>query len=234
VPAAIASLGRIPAATWPKEALAALSQSLLEYLQTVPPGDRTDTSFAGALQFGTELAALLPSDTGATLTRALRSLGPTVVTLHAVYEQMRFDKDLIAVEVGKPVVMVLQNDDAMPHNLAILTPGALKEVGLAAEKMPPEPDGEGRLYVPASPQVLHATKLAGPGQKVQLAFDAPTAPGDYPYACTFPGHWLRMSGTLAAVRDAGEGESAGMSFLCGDVGDEGLNGGWRRHSPYRY
>jgi putative heme-binding domain-containing protein len=114
---------------------------------------------------------------------------------------MRFDKQLIVVEVGKPVSITLQNDDAMPHNVAVLMPGALEEIGQAAEKMAAEPDAEGRLYVPASPKVLYATKLVPPGQTAQLVFRAPAESGDYPYVCTFPGHWRRMAGTLAVVTD---------------------------------
>jgi putative heme-binding domain-containing protein len=201
VPAAIASLGRIPRSSWPKEALVPLSQTVVEYLQKVPAEQRIEQPFANALQFATELASLLPPDAERAMTRALRTLGPTVVSLHAVYEQMRFDKTLIAVEAGKPLVLILQNEDAMPHNLAVLAPGALQEIGLAAEKMSPEPDSLGRLYVPASPNVLQATRLASPGQRVQLTFNAPEQPGDYPFVCTFPGHWLRMSGTLAVVPD---------------------------------
>jgi putative heme-binding domain-containing protein len=36
---------------------------------------------------------------------------------------------------------------------------------------------------------------------MQLAFNAPSEEGDYPFVCTFPGHWLRMSGTLVVTRD---------------------------------
>jgi putative heme-binding domain-containing protein len=114
---------------------------------------------------------------------------------------MLFDKQSIVVEAGKPLEIILQNEDVMPHNLAIVAPGALEEIGLAAEKMLPEPDAQGRSYVPASPKVLHATKLLEPGQKAKLIFTAPEQPGDYPYVCTFPGHWRRMVGTLAVVKD---------------------------------
>jgi putative heme-binding domain-containing protein len=200
-PTAIAALARIPRSAWPKPAAGPLSQSLLEHLKKIPPEHRADPSFGEALQFANDLVSLLPPEAELALRRALRNLGPTVVTLHAVYEQMRFDKDRIIAEPGKPLVIFLQNDDAMPHNLAILAPGALQEIGLAAEKMSPEPDSEGRLYVPALPKVLHATPLVSPGRKLQLAFDAPARPGDYPFACTFPGHWLRMSGTLTVVPD---------------------------------
>ena len=199
---AIQSLARIPQTAWPKEALAPLSQSVLEHLRKVPADQLAQPAFADALQFATELASMLPPEPGRALARALRLLGPTVVTLHAIYEQMRFDKDRIVAEPGKPLVIFLQNDDAMPHNLAVVAPGALQEIGQAAEKLPPVADAEGRLYVPASPKVLHATPLVDPGRKIQLAFVAPAEPGDYPFLCTFPGHWLRMSGTLTIVPDA--------------------------------
>src|SRR5262249_15604142 len=128
-------------------------------------------------------------------------LGPAAFVIHAVYEQMRFDKALLVVELGKPVAITLQNDDAMPHNVAILMPGALEEVGQAAEKMPAEPGAEGRLYVPTWTKVLHATKLVPPGQTAQLVFTAPGDSGDYSFVCTFPGHWRRMVGTLAVTDD---------------------------------
>src|SRR5205085_3038681 len=166
-----------------------------------PTSDRTDPDFLNALQFTTDLAALLPEEKARTLAKTLRGLGPAVVVLRTVYEQMRYDKQLIVVEAGKPVAITLENADAMPHNLAVLMPGALEEIGNAAEKMPSEPDAEGRLYVPASPKVLHATKLVAPGQKTQLAFTAPAEAGEYPYVCTFPGHWRRMTGIMTVVED---------------------------------
>ena len=200
-PVAIASLQRIARTDWPKESVPPLLNSLMDYLNKVPASDRTDADFLNALQFTTDLAALMPEETARSLAKTLRGLGPAVVVLRTVYEQMRYDQKLIVVEAGKPVAITLENADAMPHNLAILMPGALEEIGNAAEKMPSEPDGEGRLYVPASPKVLHATKLVPPGEKAQLAFAAPDEPGDYPYVCTFPGHWRVMFGTMAVVKD---------------------------------
>jgi len=178
-----------------------LIDSLVQYLQGVPASERTSAEFSTAIQFATDLASLLPEEKSRNLTKTLRGLGPAIIVLKAVYEQLRYDKQLIVVEVGKPVALILDNQDAMPHNLAIVAPGALEEVGIAAEKMGPEADSEGRLYIPSSPKVLHATKLAAPGQRIQLAFDAPAEPGDYPYVCTFPGHWRRMTGVMAVVKD---------------------------------
>ena len=114
---------------------------------------------------------------------------------------MLYDKTLIAVEPGKPMEIILKNDDAMQHNLVVVKPGSTEEIGQAAEKMAPQPDAFLRLYVPDSPKVLFATKLLDPGQEAKLAFNAPSEPGEYPYLCSYPGHWRRMVGTLAVVND---------------------------------
>jgi putative heme-binding domain-containing protein len=200
-PTAIAALQRIPSKMWPKESIEPLVNALTESLQNVPTSERTGPDFTSALQFATDLASFLPEDKSRNLGKTLRGLGPTIIVLRAVYEQLRYDKQTIVVEAGKPVAIVLENEDAMPHNLAILMPGALEEIGTATEKMTGEPDAEGRLYIPASPKVLHATKLVAPGQKIQLAFTAPSEPGEFPYVCTFPGHWRRMVGTMVVVKD---------------------------------
>jgi putative heme-binding domain-containing protein len=198
---ALASIQRIPKKNWPQDAVGALVKSLVAYLQSVPTSERTQTEFTDALGFATQAAALLPEEQAKAFTKTLRGLGPAIFVLRAVYEQMRYDQQSLVVAMGKPVVITLENEDAMPHNLAILMPGALEEIGNAAEKMPSEPDAEGRLYVPASPKVLHATKLVPPAQKTQLAFTAPAEPGEYQYVCTFPGHWRRMTGIMYVVED---------------------------------
>jgi putative heme-binding domain-containing protein len=123
------------------------------------------------------------------------------ISLMSDHETMLYDKQLLVVEAGKPVEIILQNDDSMPHNLVVVSPGSVEEIGTIAEKMPSDPDPEGRVYIPVSPKILHATKLVDPSQKTKLSFTAPTEPGDYPYLCTFPGHWRRMVGNMAVVKD---------------------------------
>ncbi|MCW5555046.1 MAG: c-type cytochrome [Verrucomicrobiae bacterium] len=199
--AALASLQRISKLHWPKDQVGPLLGHLLKELQDTPATERSGANFINAVQFATDLASLLPAEQAAAVGKELRGLGSTVILLRTVPEQMLYDQNLIVVEVGKPVEILLQNDDAMPHNLVITKPGALEEIGMAAEKMPPTPDAQGRLYVPDSPSVLHATVMADPGQTVRVAFQAPDAPGDYPYVCTFPGHWRRMFGNMAVVED---------------------------------
>jgi putative heme-binding domain-containing protein len=198
---AIESLQRIPRKSWPAAPAESLVENLLAYLKSVPADQRTEPEVISAFQFATDLTTLLPPEKAAAYGKLLRSLGVSVVVLRTIPEQMLYDKTLIVIEAGKPVEIVLINDDAMPHNLVITAPGALEEIGNAAEKMPPTPDAQGRLYVPDLPSILHATKMVDVGQQTKLSFTAPETPGDYPFVCTYPGHWRRMSGTLAVVQD---------------------------------
>ena len=199
--AAMAALEQIPRKSWPKEQADPLMESLVAWLKTVPVDQRTEPAAVGAFQLATELASLLPPEKARTAGQTLRSLGASVFVIHTVPEQMLYDKALLVVEPGKPVEIILKNDDSMQHNLVVVAPGALEEIGLAAEKMAPQPDAFLRLYVPDSPKVLFATKLLDPGQQAKLAFTAPIQPGEYPYLCTYPGHWRRMVGTLAVAAD---------------------------------
>ncbi len=199
--ASVASLQRLPRKSWPKEQAEPLIESLIAFLQKVPVEQRTDPDVISAFQFATDLATLLPPEQARVAGKTLRAIGVSVFVVRTIREQMLFDKSLIVVEAGKPVQLILINEDAMPHNLVIVAPGALEEIGEAAEKMAPDPDAQGRIHVPISTKVLYATKMAEPGQQVKLSFTAPTEPGDYQYVCTFPGHWRRMVGTLAVVPD---------------------------------
>ncbi len=199
--AAVAALEQIPRKSWPKEQAEALTESLVTWLRTLPVDQRTEPAAVSAFQLTTELASLLPPEKARNAGRTLRSLGASVFVIHTIPEQMLYDRTLLVVEPGKPVEIILKNDDAMQHNLVVVAPGGLEEIGVAAEKMAPQPDAFLRFYVPDSPKVLFATKLLDPGQQVKLAFTAPTQPGDYPYLCTYPGHWRRMVGTLAVATD---------------------------------
>ncbi|MBI4328016.1 MAG: c-type cytochrome [Chloroflexi bacterium] len=199
--AAVASLQRMPRKSWPKDQAEPLLECLLAYLQSLPVEQRTEPEVISAFQFATDLTALLPEEKARAASKTLRALGVSVFVVRTIPEQMLYDKTLIVVEAGKPVEIVLINDDAMPHNLVIVLPGATEEIGQAAERMTPEPDAQGRVHVPDSSKVLHATRMVDPGQQMKLSFTAPEEPGDYPYVCTFPGHWRRMVGTLAVVKD---------------------------------
>ena len=102
------------------------------------------------------------------------------------------------VKAGEKVKVTLENKATVPqpHNLIIAKPGTLQKVGALANAMLTDPQAMAKNYVPESPDILFHTKLVQPGQSESLEFDAPAEPGDYPYLCTFPGHWMLMQGVM--------------------------------------
>jgi putative heme-binding domain-containing protein len=205
-PAAIQSLLEIRKEHWADGEIPPLADAIVEYALDVPPNERTEPAFLEAIELGNQLAPRLSADAGGRIRRILDDLGVTVIRLHTLIDQTSYDKRLIVVEAGKRIEIVLENQDFMPHNLVLTLPGAREEIGLAADKMPrpARPDSQGRYHVPASPKVLQATGLLEPGQIQKLNFEAPKEPGDYPYLCTFNGHWRRMFGYLRVVEDMEE------------------------------
>ena len=53
-----------------------------------------------------------------------------------------------------------------------------------------------KQYVPNSDDLLAYTDVVAPGGQFTIDFRAPTAPGRYPFLCTFPGHWMVMNGVM--------------------------------------
>ncbi|MDA7922485.1 plastocyanin/azurin family copper-binding protein [Verrucomicrobiales bacterium] len=120
----------------------------------------------------------------------------THVKISCVPERLLFTKTKFTVKVGQPVKLTFTNPDATQHNLVIVEPGALEEVGMAGNEMAKDPSGIIKGFVPESKKILHHTKLIGPDKGEVLRFNAPAKPGIYPYLCTFPGHWIVMKGEM--------------------------------------
>jgi azurin len=103
------------------------------------------------------------------------------------------------VKAGTKVKVTLDNKSAVPqpHNVCILKPGTLMKVGALANAGMTDPTFiTEKQCIPETPDILWHTKLIQPGQKESIEFVAPTEPGDYPYICTFPGHWMIMQGVM--------------------------------------
>lgn len=126
--------------------------------------------------------------------------GTQVVKIRAVREEMKFDVTAFKVTAGKPVEIVFENPDAMQHNIVIGKPGSLETIGNAADQMITRQDAAEKQYVPALPEVISSTPLVNPGETYRLRFVAPETPGEYPFVCTFPGHWRLMSGVMTVGR----------------------------------
>jgi azurin len=97
---------------------------------------------------------------------------------------------------GEPIGFTLVNPDAVPHNWALLKPGATAAMGELVNKFIAEPDAAVRQYIPRTDLVLAYTDIVAPQDKFTIFFRAPSAPGRYPYLCTFPGHWMVMNGEM--------------------------------------
>jgi azurin len=169
----------------------------------VPANKRTQQDYVEVAQFGMELCALVPGDTGNNLRKSLRDLGVSVFVIKTVREQMRYDTPQIVVEAGKPFEVIFENNDIMPHNMVFIRPDTRAVIGAAAQAMPMVPDAQGFLYIPQHKGILPKayTKMLEPGEKARLQLTAPGKPGDYEYVCTFPGHWMIMFGKMIVVRD---------------------------------
>ena len=120
-----------------------------------------------------------------------------VVRITTVKERMLYDVTRFEVKPGQPVKLEFINPDATPHNLVIVKPGTGDAVGLAATRMAADPElAKSGQYIPKTDAVLHHTKMVPPIAGETLRFMAPKTPGNYPYICTFPGHWTIMKGVM--------------------------------------
>ncbi len=178
-----------------------LLNEILAYVRTIPVAERTSPAVLDAMQLADSLASQLPADEAKQVRKELGALGVRVIRLSTLTDQMLFDKDRIVVQAGKPVEILFENDDLMPHNFVVLQPGSLEEIGTANEAAATDPGAMARGYIPQSPKVLLASRLLNPRDSERLSYTAPTQPGVYPYVCTYPGHWRRMYGALYVVED---------------------------------
>ncbi|MBF9252833.1 ThuA domain-containing protein [Pontibacter sp. 172403-2] len=122
------------------------------------------------------------------------------VNIKVIKEQMKFNKESFTVKAGQMVELVLENPDFMQHNWVLGKIGTMEKVGAAADKLARDPKGAEKNYVPRIPEVLAATELVNPESSTIIRFRAPDKVGDYPYVCTFPGHWRIMNGVMKVVK----------------------------------
>lgn len=113
----------------------------------------------------------------------------------AVKNAMAYEVERIEAPAGATVRLVMDNrtttSPAMVHNVVVLeNERAINRVGRAAAGVPNN--------IPDDPAVLHFTPLAGPGERTAVVFTMPP-PGEYPFLCTYPGHFQSMQGILVST-----------------------------------
>jgi glucose/arabinose dehydrogenase/azurin len=126
--------------------------------------------------------------------------GRMMIQLSALPAKMLFDKASFTVHAGKQVSLVFKNSDDMAHNVVITKPGKSEKVGKAAEAMAMQKDGYEKNFVPKIEEVLFATPLVNGGKSFILNFTAPGKTGEYPFICSFPGHWQVMKGIMKVIK----------------------------------
>ena len=131
---------------------------------------------------------------------AVRAAADPVRTIDIVAtDEMKYSITTISAEPGEELRIRLQAKGVIPkvamaHNVVVL------EISTDVDTLLKEgaPYRETDFIPPAmAKNVIAKTALAGPGEIVQVKFTVPATPGDYPFLCTFAGHYQAgMKGTL--------------------------------------
>ena len=129
------------------------------------------------------------------------------ITISTLEAQMKYDVQSFSVKPNSKVKVIFKNPDSLPHNLIFCTPGkkkggdkgqevidAVLKLGDKGVKMNWEPKGH--------PRILASSGMVQPGQETVFYFKVPKVEGDYPYICTFPGHYQLMNGIMGVTKKA--------------------------------
>lgn len=157
---------------------------------------RFATAALGVL-VGAALILSVPSSSASTgLQEAPDDEVDEVVTIKAVGSSLQYETTEIELEAGTTVTIRLDNSEStMPHNIVLLEGREdIQPVGVAGVQ------AQQTDYIPESEsdRIIEYTALAKPGDVVEMTFEVPP-PGEYPYICTYPGHFQTMRGTLVSV-----------------------------------
>ena len=115
------------------------------------------------------------------------------------HDQMQYNVKAFEVTEGQKVVLSFKHIGQLPaiamgHNVVILKSGTV--VPAFATKCAPAKDTG---YIPQDEEskkaIVAHTKMLGGGESDEVTFTAPAA-GEYPFICTFPGHFAIMQGVM--------------------------------------
>ncbi len=186
---------------WPADAARPIAERVLALVSGLSDTEKESDWVGPLVETGQVAVSLLPEAERGELAKRLSRETIPVLTVGTRPHRMEYDRTLIACEPGRRIVLTLENTDEMPHNLVLVQPGQLETLGILAERESVLPEAQKRGYVPQSENIIAATKLIQPGDSGRLSLTAPTVPGVYPFVCTYPGHWRRMTGALYVVPD---------------------------------
>lgn len=200
-PLAARAIANLAPAAWRLEHADAVASAIAAYVSAATPEDLATPGLKAAFEAADRLAALLPVEQAANLKKQVNANRLQVRHIKALEHKMQYDLREIVVRAGAPVEIQFENPDLMPHNLVLGKPGSMEAIGLAGDAEVTDPEAAKRDYVPQHPAVLHATKLVQPNTTASIKFIAPEVPGEYPFLCTYPGHWRVMNGVMHVLEE---------------------------------
>lgn len=114
-------------------------------------------------------------------------------------DKMQYNKTSFEVKAGKKITLTMKNigklpAKAMSHDVVVLKPGNdTKTFGKAVtQKGSLDKMDKSKLN-----EIVAKTKMLGSGEKDEITFTL-DEPGEYPFLCTFPAHYITMHGTITA------------------------------------
>ncbi len=110
---------------------------------------------------------------------------------------LKYNMTEFQVSAGESVEFIFNNNGLIPHNWLLTRPGKLNDV--ITDAMALGVDGLAKDFIPDSSDILQSVALVQPGKSITLKFTAPETVGNYPYVCTFPGHFNLMRGVMKVV-----------------------------------
>lgn len=134
-----------------------------------------------------------------TPTPAARAADPARVIGIVATDDMKYSVTTITAKPGETITIRLMSKGVIPkvamaHNVVVLKLGT--DVLKLLKDGAPFRDTD---FIPPAMKsaVIAKTAFAGVGETVQVTFKVPAKPGNYPYICTFAGHYQAgMKGTL--------------------------------------
>lgn len=140
-----------------------------------------------------------PADTAATTESTAPTQPPAVApgTLElSAGDDMKYDLTELHAKAGTEVTLILHHTgtmkkEVMGHNFVLLKKGSDVNAFGKAAATSTTPD-----HIPDAlkGEVIAHTDVIGGGETTQITFKAPTETGEYPFLCSFPGHYLAMQG----------------------------------------
>jgi len=179
------------------------------YYSIIQIGDEPFTGFPGYTKIAKQAFNDFPIQGSFPLDQRLvaqerlgKSLGGFETAQVKCVPGLQFEPRRIRMRAGRRAVIVLENADVeMPHNLVVVKPDRLKAIGEASMMLAADPSAVGKHYVPEDKGVIAMSRLVKTKEQYSIYFNTPKEAGEYPFICTFPGHWMIMRGILEIVEE---------------------------------